>query len=192
MFTLREKKRNTPLFLSNGVATIKPTDTVISFETINELAMAMVKGEIQIPSTLSDVVVTTLDHESLLTRKMIKEPSKHQDLTAELKLVPAYKYNAHLLIREKRPVRLYYMDKNLVPELSAKDVDSYFVVRTPKELSEHLKIGEKIVSCEDGYATIYQSISYELVDHANVEKLNEHLEGIDSEKFAYYIAKSYL
>lgn len=191
MYTLRERKLNTPLFVDNGVATNKPTDHLIQFETINELAMAMVNGDFEIPSSLSDVVLTTLDFKSLLTRKMIKEPSKHQDLNSELKLVPVFKYSTHLLIREKRPVRLYFNDKNLVPELSADDVDSYFVIRTPKELSEHIEIGNKVVACEDGYAMIYPKICYEIVDYADSEKLFEHIDGIDLDKFSYYIAKGF-
>lgn len=193
MITLKENKSNTPLFVSlYNVVTKEKQNNIVKFETVNELALCLVKEIFVIDKKLSDVVVADLDFVLLANGDKKENLSTTQDFDHKMLLVPFSGWNIDLsVVNRGRRTRLYFEDKELMPDLADPDIDLYHVVKVPKNISKHVSKGKMVVSCSDEYAKIYHNSAYTIIDTVNKDELYDNV-NIDFEKYDYFIAKEFV
>jgi len=153
MITLKENKSNAPLFISfYNVVTKEKQNNIVKFDTVNELALGLVKEILTIDKKLSDVVVADLDFVLLANGDKKENLSTTQDFNHKMLLVPFSGWNINLsVVNRGRRTRLYFADKELMPDLADPDIDIYHVVKVPKNISKHVSKGKMVVSCSDEY-----------------------------------------
>jgi hypothetical protein len=193
MITLKENKSNSPLFISfYNVVTKEKQNNIVKFETVNELALGLVKEILTIDKKLSDVVVADLDFVLLANGDKKENLSTTQDFNHKMLLVPFSGWNIDLsVVNRGRRTRLYFADKELMPDLSDPDIDLYHVVKVPKNISKHVSKGKMVVSCSDEYAKIYHNSAYTIIDTVNKDELYENVD-VDFENYDYFIAKEFV
>ncbi|MBM25788.1 MAG: hypothetical protein CL760_08925 [Chloroflexi bacterium] len=193
MITLKENKSNAPLFISfYNVVTKEKQNNIVKFDTVNELALGLVKEILTIDKKLSDVVVADLDFVLLANGDKKENLSTTQDFNHKMLLVPFSGWNINLsVVNRGRRTRLYFADKELMPDLADPDIDLYHVVKVPKNISKHVSKGKMIVSCSDEYAKIYHDSAYTIIDTVNKDELYENI-NVDFEKYDYFIAKEFV
>lgn len=193
MITLKENKSNAPLFVSlYNVVTKEKQNNIVKFDTVNELALCLVKEIFVIDKKLSDVVVADLDFVLLANGDKKENLSTTQDFDHKMLLVPFSGWNIDLsVVSRGRRTRLYFADKELMPDLADPDIDLYHVVKVPKNISKHVSKGKMVVSCSDEYAKIYHKSAYTIIDTVNKDELYDNV-NVDFEKYDYFIAKEFV
>tara|TARA_Y100001960_G_scaffold1222_1_gene1333 strand:- start:17009 stop:17593 length:585 start_codon:yes stop_codon:yes gene_type:complete len=193
MITLKENKSNAPLFISfYNVVTKEKQNNIVKFDTVNELALGLVKEILTIDKKLSDVVVADLDFVLLANGDKKENLSTTQDFNHKMLLVPFSGWNINLsVVNRGRRTRLYFANKELMPDLADPYIDLYHVVKVPKNISKHVSKGKMIVSCSDEYAKIYHDSAYTIIDTVNKDELYENI-NVDFEKYDYFIAKEFV
>lgn len=196
MFTLKERKAKEPLFIKNEVgnkfATKDISNEVISYSSVNTLAIDLVFKKLTIPNHLDNVVVSKLDFVEIKNKQQISSITENQDLTSNLKLVsiPLIGSFSINVVSKGRRSRLYFTDNRKKPSITDPELDTLSVIKVPCDIAAHVHLDDYITACDDKYAKIYHNESYKIVDFANVYKLNENINNIDTEKYTYFIAKS--
>jgi hypothetical protein len=193
MITLKENKSNAPLFISlYNVVTKEKQNNIVKFDNVNELALGLVKEIITIDKKLSDVVVADLDFVLLANGDKKENLSTTQNFDHKMLLVPFSGWNIDLsVVNRGRRTRLYFANKELMPDLADSDIDLYHVVKVPKNISKHVSKGKMIVSCSDEYAKIYHNSAYTIIDTVNKDELYENV-NVDLENYDYFIAKEFV
>lgn len=191
MFTFKLPKEQKPLSINDkNELTLDHSFPVYQASSLNEIAEQLISGSLIITGALQHkAVLSRLDFNDILNKEFIESVSENQNLTSQIKLIPLNKYASSFSIRSGRPVRLYFRNKNLVPDVSASDVDLYHVVRIPHRIADYIGIEDKVVACSDEMGRIYEKEAYTIVDRADEAQLNENLNDIDTDKYAYFIAK---
>ena len=184
---------NSPLFISfYNVVTKEKQNNIVKFDSVNELALSLVKEIITIDKQLSDVVVADLDFVLLANGDKKENISTTQDFNHNMLLAPFSDWNIDLsVVNRGRRTRLYFSNKELIPDLSDNDIDLYHVVKVPKNISKHVSKGKMVVSCSDQYAKIYHNSAYTIIDTVNKDELYDNV-NVDFEKYDYFIAKEFV
>lgn len=165
---------------------------VFQAESINKIAIDMMTGDLVLPSELpyNKVHVSLLDFNEVMNKPFLKNISEHQDLTSSLKLAPISSRLASGFssIRSKRPARMYFKDKSLMPPIESPQADLADVLRIPKNIAEYLCKGDVVMGCDDENGIIIPTMRFTIVDRANEELLSENLDNINTEDYMYFMA----
>lgn len=182
-YTLKLKKRNTPLFISddNLTLTSEPTRNFLQFDSLNELAHNLINGTYVIPEELSSRwVVSKSDIASLNCDKQIKNLTSNQDLEAKTKLinVDAIKY-----VAQRRAAKIYL--ENVKLDLLSDEVKNLYIIQIPKSDSHNFQVDNTLIKCSDYSAQIfYKHSKFKVIDTVDLSELFEN-HNVNIEKFDY-------
>lgn len=174
-YTLKCKDQNHPLFLDTDGKTLttEANDNVVMFDSVVELAKALLNGDIVVPKYMpSSVVVSKSDFKSLMNDEHINELTSHQSYEGDTKLLNVDHSKTYGFVAQRRQARMYL--QNLKLSLTDPSVEKLSVMKLPKSFAEKVNVGDTLVPCSDySGKVLYQSKTYKVVDTVDTDELYE-------------------
>lgn len=184
-YTLKLKKSSHPLFIQDDGKTVdsKPTDNVVSFESLNDLAVALHNKDIVISETIKfNTYIVELDFSKIAKNNFIENPHKDQDNNHPVRI---FDFNFIDFIVSRRLTKLYTTTKNI--EIQDPLIDKLEIIQVPNEDAKFFKVNQDVLFFYN-YKGNINSFSFHVFDIANSDKLfeNRDINTTDNQFFIVY------
>lgn len=186
-YTLKLKDSNQPLFLeeNNTDISTQVTDQFIQFNSLNEMAIALLNKTFNIPSYIeSEIVVSETDLVSINKLEHIESLVSKQDYSNNHKLINVDSKETFGNVSQRRPARMYLSSVKM--DRLDPNVEKLNIIKIDKETADKINIGNTLIQSSDYSGKIfYRNETFTVIDYVNTDLLFENL-NVNIDDFKYF------